>query len=190
MLYLSPALIADLYAETGQGRAGRELAFPTLRDPQAAQVFTQLFHAVTRANPDALLAETNLLRLVARLGDAPIPTPRPLPAAIRRARQRIDDDPAAPIRLADLACDAGLSRFQVIRAFTAATGLPPHAYLVQRRIHLARRLIATGLSLAQTAAAAGFADQSHMTRAFRSCHGLTPGAWARNFVQDRAILTR
>jgi AraC-like DNA-binding protein len=54
-----------------------------------------------------------------------------------------------------------------------------HAYLIQRRIDLVRSLIAQGHSLAAAAAAAGFADQSHMTRAFRIKYGLTPGAYAR-----------
>lgn len=71
-----------------------------------------------------------------------------------------------------------MSRFQLLRGFAGATGLTPHAYLVQRRIHLARRLIATGIPLAEAAIASGFADQSHMTRIFTRNHGISPGAYA------------
>lgn len=67
----------------------------------------------------------------------------------------------------------------MLRGFVRATGLTPHAYLMQRRIGLARRLIARGLPLAEAAAASGFADQSHMTRAFGRAYGLSPGAYAR-----------
>lgn len=123
-----------------------------------------------------LAGEAALLSLVAGLGGAPAERPA-VPAAIALARQRIDDDPAAPLGLEDLARLTGLSRFQVLRAFQRATGLPPHAYQTQRRAHLARRLILAGCPLAEAAAASGFADQSHMTRLFTRHYGLPPGAF-------------
>ena len=86
---------------------------------------------------------------------------------------------AAPVTLSDLAVASGLDRFQMLRSFTRATGLTPHAYLVQRRIDLARRLIASGQPLADAAIASGFADQSHMTRIFVRKYGISPGAYAR-----------
>jgi AraC-like DNA-binding protein len=49
---------------------------------------------------------------------------------------------------------------------------------MQRRVVLARRLIAHGGALADAAAAAGFADQSHMTRAFVRLLGVTPASYA------------
>ena len=60
------------------------------------------------------------------------------PSAIRHARARIDDDPAASLSLADLAAACGLSRYQTLRAFARDTGMTPHAYQVQRRLLLAR----------------------------------------------------
>jgi AraC-like DNA-binding protein len=104
------------------------------------------------------------------------------PAAIRRARTLIDDEPAAPVTLADLAQESGLSRFQVLRGFVKATGFTPHSYLMQRRIDLARRLIARKARLADAAAISGFADQSHMTRAFVRKYGISPGAYAAVFA--------
>jgi AraC-like DNA-binding protein len=99
-----------------------------------------------------------------------------VPAAIRRARELLDDDPAAPVTLTELACASGLSRFQVVRGFSRAFGLTPHAYLIQRRIDLARQLITSGVALSDAAAASGFADQSHMTRHFVRRFGFPPGA--------------
>ena len=90
----------------------------------------------------------------------------------------IDDAPAEEISLADLAALTGASRFQTVRAFARATGLTPHAYLVQRRVSLARRLIAQGMPLAVAAAESGFFDQSHMNRHFARILGITPGAYA------------
>jgi AraC-like DNA-binding protein len=97
---------------------------------------------------------------------------------IQRAKARIDDDPSAAVTLAGLAAEASLSRFQLLRGFARYTGLPPHAYLIQRRISLAGRLIAQGTPLADAAVGAGFADQSHMTRAFSRAFGVTPAHYA------------
>jgi AraC-like DNA-binding protein len=102
----------------------------------------------------------------------------PIPAPISAARNLIDDDPAAAITLADLARESGLSRFQVLRGFVRATGLTAHAYILQRRIAAARRLIAQGRPLAEAALDSGFADQSHMTRMFVRTYGISPGAYA------------
>ena len=95
-----------------------------------------------------------------------------------RARQRLDDDPATDPGLDALAREAGLSRFQLLRAFARELGMTPHAYLVQRRLALARSLLDAGQPIAQAALAAGFSDQSHLTRAFRRCLGYTPAAYS------------
>jgi len=50
---------------------------------------------------------------------------------------------------------------------------------LEARLRLARRLILAGVALAETAASAGFADQSHLNRAFRKLMGTSPGRWAR-----------
>ena len=90
----------------------------------------------------------------------------------------IDADPSAHLTLTRLAQEAGLSKFQLLRAFCKATGFTPHAYLMQRRIALARRLIAARTPLAEAALAAGFADQSHMTRSFVRRYGVSPKRYA------------
>jgi len=82
------------------------------------------------------------------------------------------------VTLADLAEASGLGKFQLLRGFVRATGFTPHAYLVQRRIDLARRLIARHMPLAHAAFASGFADQSHMTRVFVRKYGVSPGHYA------------
>ncbi len=79
------------------------------------------------------------------------------------------------ISLAELARISGVSRFQLLRSFAREVGITPHAYLIQRRVLLARQLLAKGQRPAQAAIDAGFADQSHMTRAFVRQLGITPG---------------
>jgi AraC-like DNA-binding protein len=72
-----------------------------------------------------------------------------------------------------------MSPFALLRAFRAETGLPPHAYLNQLRVRLARRLLDDGLAPAVVAAEAGFADQAHLTRHFKRVVGVPPGAYQR-----------
>ncbi len=181
MLYFDPRLVEAAAADIRKGKGGSyEFELPRLRSGRTAERFRRLFAAVTRGeDAEPGWAEEALLKL---LGDLIGPSAAALPAApaaIRRARSRIDDAPAAPMSLADLASEAGLSRFQLLRAFEKATGLTPHAYLVQRRLHRVRKLIEQRVPLAEAAAASGFADQSHMTRLFVRTYGVSPGAYRR-----------
>ena len=84
--------------------------------------------------------------------------------------------PPAPTTLADLAGAVGASPTHVVRAFTRRFGLPPHAYVVARRVDAARRLLLAGRSPADVAATVGFHDQPHLTRHFRRHVGTTPGS--------------
>jgi AraC-like DNA-binding protein len=181
MLYLDAPVMQQL---TG---SARDFAFPALRRPGLAACFARLFRAAPQ--PLArLAAETSLLTLRKALEDRPM-RPQP-PAPITRAVEALQDDPARAVSLSDLSALAGLSRFHFLRSFRSATGLAPHAYQVQARLHLARRLILTGQPLAAVAVEAGFADQSHLTRLFARSYGMTPGHYVRNFVQDRRARPR
>jgi AraC-like DNA-binding protein len=84
---------------------------------------------------------------------------------------------AEDVGLDDLAAAAGVDRFRLNRAFRAAFGRSPHAYLVRLRLRAARRRLAEGETPALVAAEVGFADQSHLGRWFRRAYGLTPAAY-------------
>ncbi len=181
MLYFDPPLVADAAREISQGKMSAfEFTRPVIRDARIAARFGALFRSVTADEADAAAErEELLLSLLAEVMRGPNHAgARPVPASISIARSRIDDDPTSSITLTDLARDSGLSRFQVLRAFAQATGLTPHAYIVQRRVDVARKLIRGGTPLAEAAAAAGFADQSHMTRIFARKYGVSPGIYA------------
>jgi AraC-like DNA-binding protein len=100
---------------------------------------------------------------------------------LRRYAQVIEEKLAAPLDLQRLAGAAGVTRFQVIRDFKKVTGLTPGAFIRDRRLRRASALIGHGVGLAEAAAAAGFADQSHLSRAFRAMHGITPGAFRKGW---------
>jgi AraC-like DNA-binding protein len=73
---------------------------------------------------------------------------------------------------------SGLDRFALARHFRQTFGTSPHRFQVGRRLQRAQSMIAEGAALSETAAATGFADQSHLTRHFSARFGLTPGRWA------------
>jgi AraC-like DNA-binding protein len=91
--------------------------------------------------------------------------------------QRLADAPGQAPTLEELASLAGIGKFQLLRRFKKVYGTTPHDWLLQQRAERARGLIRCGAGLCEAAAAAGFADQSHMTRVFTQRFGFTPGAW-------------
>lgn len=84
---------------------------------------------------------------------------------------------AEDLRLETLAAEARLSPYQLIRAFRRETDMTPHAYLVDRRVQAARAKLRGTDSLAAVAAQTGFADQAHLSRAFKARIGVPPGAY-------------
>ncbi|MCP8882331.1 AraC family transcriptional regulator [Devosia sp. XJ19-1] len=98
----------------------------------------------------------------------------------RRAADMILDNIRTDIALIDLAKACNLSPSHFAKAFRVSFGLPPHRWMTQERLRLAREAMLNGNStLSDIAIASGFYDQSHLTRAFRSFMGMTPGAWRR-----------
>ncbi|MBM3109603.1 AraC family transcriptional regulator [Pseudomonas arcuscaelestis] len=106
------------------------------------------------------------------------PDPR-LPLSAQKARDFLHAHGCEDIGLDDLARACGVDRFRLTRAFKAAFGLAPHAYLIQLRLAKARQLLARGVSPVQVASAVGFADQSHMGRWFRRAYRLTPADYRK-----------
>lgn len=178
MLYFDPTVLAEPFRIMTDS-TGAELAHPALRDATTAKYFLSLFRTMTdpHGGHSEIEGRENLFLLLARLVER---RNRRAGAAkaIEQARVRIDDDPAAPLTLGELAAIGGVSQFQLLRGFSKITGLTPHAYLVQRRLQKARKMIAVGATLADAAQASGFADQSHMTRLFVRTYGMSPGVYA------------
>jgi AraC-like DNA-binding protein len=174
ILYFDPELLVrTLVPDTAS-----EIEFfsPSQRDVSAGHAVNRLFERLSRG-ADRLGIEEIVAELVPRLSGRTRPDRCRHSTPVTRARARIEDDPSQPVTLAELAALSSVSRYQIVRAFAREFGITPYAYLIQCRVRLARRLIAGGAAPAEAAHASGFADQSHLTRAFFRQLGVTPGRY-------------
>ena len=102
------------------------------------------------------------------------------PLQERRAKEFISANLACDVPLADVASECGLSASQFSKAFRQSVGMPPHRWMVQQRIALAKSLLRQGdMALPEIALACGFSDQSHFTHSFSAGTGVSPGVFRR-----------
>ncbi|NDU75010.1 helix-turn-helix domain-containing protein [Actinomadura sp. DSM 109109] len=151
-----------------------------------------LAHRALRLGADPLEGESRLLGVLGTLvrrhaasGPKAVPAHRGAATGriARAVAARLSDELITPPTLGEVATDLGLSRYQLLRAFRDAMGMPPYAWLAQHRVARARALLDAGHRPAEAATLVGFADQAHLTRWFRRVLGVTPGVY-RNSVQD------
>jgi AraC-like DNA-binding protein len=158
---------------------------PVVFDPLLQALLARLHDVSHDPGTDSMELETLTLAAVRRAfeqhaGRSPPKHLPPHSTGTAAMRDLIESRYEGPLTLAELSEAAGLSRFHALRQFRARFGLPPHAYLQQLRVRRARALVLAGGALADVAFAVGFADQAHMTRAFRRIVGYTPGVLARS----------
>lgn len=183
-VYPSVDLIRTVADESGvRGEVLPSFAKAVVTDGRLFALFTA-FHSSVARRAQLLERETRLRAalsfLVARYANPTKATERRAwaPAAARRAREYLDAEYIRNVSLSELASACGLSPFYLARAFVAAFGLPPHAYLHALRVARAKQLILSGKPLSEVAGSVGFCDQSHLNRRFRRIVGVTPGQYA------------
>jgi AraC-like DNA-binding protein len=154
---------------------GAAVRSPSLADPGLTRAVAAVHHSLD----DPLEAESRLALVAERIA-LHLSTAEPRsrdrdPGLARLVRTRLEADDA--VTLDALARELGTHPSHLVRVFRREYGLPPHRYVVGRRLDRARRLLLDGLPIADVAAATGFHDQSHLTRHFRALLGTTPGAF-------------
>lgn len=150
------------------------MAHASLHEPDGAHCLNAYLE------PGTALDQAGLVDLLPRTDGDRVRTiscslPRIDPSVRMRARLQ---ELGAPRRtVASAAASIGMSREGFSRAFRRGAGMPPHAFQLIERLNCARELLRQGVPIASAAATAGFADQSHLGRCFRSTFGVTPGSY-------------
>jgi AraC-like DNA-binding protein len=177
IVYLQPAAVS----EAVRALKGRPHPLPFVRDPivkskALSRAITEAFEsAVEPLTIDAVIATLVEGLLVAEGNRA---TAKSVAGgAVNRAREFLEAEQDRPVHSSELESITGLTRYELARQFRQLFGTSPYRYLLMRRVDTARKLIDADRPLAEAAQEAGFADQPHLTRIFRSTFGMTPGKY-------------
>jgi AraC family transcriptional regulator len=153
------------FLRSTMAEVGAELTGNGLGGPLAAESLANVLAV-------HLLRHLSAPRQLERGRDGALPRER-LRAAVEYIEEHLDGCPT----LAEMAAVVRLNPYHFARQFKAATGLPPHQYVILRRVERAKQLLQAGtdLSLAEVALSAGFWDQSQLSHHFKRLVGVTPG---------------
>jgi len=165
-----------------------------VRDPELELIANTIHREIDAGNPSGRLYTEGLIlamasRLIAQHSSASQPA-RISTATLSGHRLKhvlsfIEDQLAEDLSLDQIAAAAGLSPSHLKPLFRQAMGVPVHQYVIQRRIERAKTLITqNNLTMAEIAAATGFAHQSHLARHIRRATGLSPNTIRRRLAAD------
>lgn len=146
------------------------------RVPVVYQTLSHIAHALCDGT-DALEVDELLLAFVAQ--HALVPRADTVlrgadDSALDAVRAQIGAQVAANLSIEQLARASGWSEFHLIRKFKQAFGQTPHAFQIDQRLNMAKKLLKQGTGLADVANQLGFADQAHFQRHFKKRHATTP----------------
>lgn len=184
-LYISPERFA-LSAVTLLDREPREVELREstfVEDPKQAALFRQLSALNWNEPGERLLTSSVAHEMLSHALIYQVGQRQNLrlkgglaPALRRQLRDYIEANLSEPISLGQLAGLAALSEYHFARMFRESFGVPPHRYLLARRLARAQQLLReTAMPLGDVALACGFASASHFSNRFRSALGATPG---------------
>jgi AraC-like DNA-binding protein len=186
MIYPRVSLLKAIIEQaTGKPSGTPQFNGPVIRDEVLARRYLRA-HAALETGVEPLGADEALTSVLLDMVDRyagglrAVATGSKEPLAVRRAKDYLAAHVDEQVNLETLARAAGLSPFHLIRVFRKATGMTPYNWLVDHRVHLACNLLRGGMSATHAASHCGFFDQSHLTRAFKSRLGVTPGQFRQS----------
>ncbi len=162
---------------SGDGAKRLKLAQHSSRAPAVYQALSRIADALV-GGADALELDERLLGFISQHALVPLPCATTCgadDAALHAVRALIDTRVENHLSLEELAQVGAWSAFQLIRKFKQAFGQTPHAYQIDQRLNIAKKLLKQGAGLADVAHQLGFADQAHFQRHFKKRHATTPG---------------
>ncbi len=181
LLYIPSTLVEEIGAAAGNKITSQYFRSPVTRDRDLAARLGYLFMMFEDPLSDEVETHTVFLSLLNDLflrhgteAKQPSTAAASIPTSLEMARAYIQDMAGENIHLNDMAKAAGLSRYHFLRSFTLAYGISPHAFLLNRRLQMAKTALRGGRSISDAAMTTGFFDQSHLTRRFKAAFGITP----------------
>jgi AraC-like DNA-binding protein len=179
IVYVQPFLLTDAV----RSLRGRPCPLPFVREPVSTNgMLSRAIDAAFRNPLEPLAVDTLIVDLAQALmagepGGARSVSRRVDVRAVERARRFLDAEKTRIVHSRELESITGLTRYDLSRQFRIMLGTSPYRYLLMRRLEFARERIHGERPLVEVALDAGFADQAHFTRAFRSAFGLTPARY-------------
>ncbi|MBQ4777024.1 AraC family transcriptional regulator [Pectobacterium versatile] len=189
MVYIDPWMINDL-AQAHDVSVSSPTRFTRSLIMDADIVFLlKKLHRVLFSEQDPLVREISMIDalnpLFQRYSTTPVkPQPVRNEPRIERVRELIHACFSEPLTTSVLAEAAALSRVRLNQLFSAAYGLPLHAYLNAVRLDAAKQLLRSGHCAADVAAFVGLSDQSHLIRRFKGTFGITPAQYTAAYLSD------
>jgi AraC-like DNA-binding protein len=181
-LFVDPAMVEEVLDRPAAPRTSRRGPAEVIASPLAATLLQALVHDLQDGSPGGpLVGDSVIVALVVHLWGTESDRRAGIglsAGASRRVLAYIEERLDTPVSLAELAQLARMSVRHFCRAFRASMGCSPHQYLLRQRVERAKTLIATReMALCDIAQAAGFTDQSQLTRTFRKQMGITPAGY-------------
>src|SRR5262245_3125959 len=179
IVYLEPARLSEALRALRGGPG----PLPFVSDAVSANpALARAVEDAFRGPLDSLSADSIVVDLAEALLGAERHDARPAVSrldvrAVERARQLLDVERTRTVHSSELESITGLTRYELARQFRTMLGTSPRRYLLMRRLALARDLMHAAHPLVDVAGEAGFADQAHFTRVFKSAFGLTPARY-------------
>jgi len=185
IIYIPYDLLQRVGAEMLACRRNNYFCLPVTVDGALASELGRLFQLLEEGGSEPLELQVLFSGLLSRLlvkhgTERGLSfTAGPAPHSISKVCDFINEMAAENISLEEMAAIAGLSKYHFLHLFSAVHGISPYAMLLNRRLQLARDALRKGMSIVDAALAAGFSDQSHLSRRFKSAFGITPGQYRK-----------
>lgn len=187
MLALDPSFVEQVANESGMANHLELIRNLGIRDAQIEHIVLALRAELEAGCPSGrIYGDALAIALAARLlGQYAASVPNTqnhsagLPAyKLRRVIEYINDNLTRNLTLAEIAHVAGMNPYYFSRVFRQAMGIPPHRYVINRRMEKAKRLLTDDeMPLVEVGLSVGFRNQSHFTTMFHKQTGVTPKAY-------------
>ncbi|HYD60931.1 MAG TPA: AraC family transcriptional regulator [Noviherbaspirillum sp.] len=182
MLYVDRSWLGGLQKELGfsPNTDFRPFAATMSTAPVLYDEFNRFYDILTGDDTEPLNRECAAVAFFDQVQQSLDPAPmqeREANRRLERAAEFLSDNCTRPLKLEDVCSAANISASYLIRAFKKHYGMTPHAYLLNRRVQVARSLLKGGGEIADVALEVGFSDQAHFQRVFKQFLAATPGQY-------------